>query len=83
MSILHTRLRNCLAAILEIRPCLARNFRANLAADFDELQGHFARLEGMTLAEEDVARMERLTAAFLRQAAPACVRPVAPAGRIQ
>ena len=83
MSILQTRLQNCLRTILETEPSLTRHFRANLADDFAELQKYLSMLEGMALAEEDVERMERLTAAFLRQASLACARPVAHAGRMQ
>lgn len=68
MNILHIRLKNCLETLLETQSALSRHLRVNLAADFGELQMWLDKVDNMRLEEEDVQKLERLTADFLREA---------------
>lgn len=46
---------------------MLRKYQRHMAEDFSSLQAYLERADTLTLAEEDVARIESMTAEFLRE----------------
>ncbi|MCC8193942.1 MAG: hypothetical protein LIP28_04780 [Deltaproteobacteria bacterium] len=65
---LHSRLRSCLQAILELEPEL-KTLRAAgpLLSEFTVLKDIYNRLETLLVQEEDVKRIEEATANFFEE----------------
>lgn len=74
MTSLQERARHCIITLLEIAPAVGIRFRESFCSDFTQLRGYLARIEDMSLAEDDVRRLENLTQNFLKEAARFCVR---------
>lgn len=67
-SELHSRLKNCLQTILELEPELERlELGQELLKEFALLKSFVAKLEDITLVEDDVLRIEKATAHFLEE----------------
>lgn len=81
MSILQIRLKNCLQTILDMQPAMRASCRVTLAEDLALLRSYLGRVDSMSLGEEDVNRLERMTSQFLRELG-GC-RSTVPAGRLQ
>lgn len=83
MSILEIRLKNCLQTILELQPAMRRFYRVSFADDFSRLKTYLNRIDNMELAEEDVERLESMTADFLREVGQTGCQALVPQGRLQ
>lgn len=83
MSVLQLRLKNCLQTILELQPAMRKVYRVNFAEDFSQLKSYLKRLDDMDLREEDVERLESMTADFLKEARFTTCQPIMPTGRLQ
>lgn len=83
MNVLKCRLRNCLQTILELQPAMRKLYRTNFAEDLCRLQKYMDLIDGMNLEEEDVARLESLTEAFIREVEFSGAHRLLPAGRLQ
>lgn len=82
MSLLQIRLKNCLETLLETEPALTRRFRVNFIEDFKELRIWLEKADSLQLGEEEIAHIERLTSAFLAEAAHAGCSRLLPATRL-
>lgn len=83
MNILRIRLRTCLQTILELQSAMRKIYRTNLAEDLCNLQKYIDLIDGMNLEEEDVVRLESLTAAFIREVEFSGGCRLVPAERLQ
>lgn len=83
MNVLKIRLRNCLQTILELQPAMRKLYRTNFAEDLRRLQKYIDLIDGMNLEEEDVARLESLTADFIKEVEFSSGHRLVPAGRLQ
>lgn len=71
MSRLQVRLKNCIQTILELEPGMRSvSAAASFAEDFASLKRFLGRIDHMTLAEEDVQRLETATDALLAELKP-------------
>ncbi|MBD5553383.1 MAG: hypothetical protein HDQ44_03495 [Desulfovibrio sp.] len=68
MTQLEKRALNCLETLLECGPGLCQRLACQLGQEFAQLRTFTAKVERMSLAEDDVLRLERLTNDFLREA---------------
>lgn len=67
-SHLHIRLKNCLQTILELETDMASlQMRNEFQAELETLKEYLNRIENISLAEDDVLRLERATANFLEE----------------
>lgn len=67
-SHLHIRLKNCLQTILELETDMASlQMRNEFQAELETLKEYLNRIENISLAEDDVLRLERATAKFLEE----------------
>lgn len=65
---LRMRLKNCLQTILELEPDInALHANVRFSEDMRTLRDYLARVGGLDLTEEDVLRLERATARFLKE----------------
>lgn len=65
---LHSRLKNCLQTILDLEPALDRlELGKDLVREFSMLKTFMERLDVVSLAEDDVRRIERATTNFLEE----------------
>lgn len=69
MTILHERIKHCLQTILDLQPRLRSLCRQQLSPEFAFLKDYLGRVPQMEICEEDVARIEKLAAIFLKEAA--------------
>lgn len=67
MNVLQIRLKNCLQTILELQPAMRKRYKSCFAEDFPRLREYIEKIQNMALNEEEVARLEKMTAAFLRE----------------
>lgn len=67
MNTLQARISNCLDTILELQPGLRRLYRTAFAEDFACLRAYAAKVAAMRAEEEDVERLESMTAAFIQE----------------
>lgn len=68
MSNLQIRLKNCLQTILELEPAIGANEEGHIFfREFHTLKAFLDRVDGMSLVEDDVARLESATANFLAE----------------
>lgn len=67
-SHLYIRLKNCLQTILELETDMASlQMRNEFQAELETLKEYLNRIENISLAEDDVLRLERATANFLEE----------------
>lgn len=83
MNSLQIRLKNCIETILDLRPCMRKLYQTSFAEDFSRLETFAEKIDAMSLKEDEVERLEEMTAAFIRQARFSGGRLVAPARRLQ
>lgn len=62
------RITNCLKTILELEPELERlDLGSSLLSEFGVLKAFLEKIDDVDLNEEDVQRVERATASFLKE----------------
>lgn len=67
-SQLHIRLKNCLQTILELETDMTSlQMRSEFQGELETLKEYLSRIEHLSLAEDDVLRLERATANFLEE----------------
>lgn len=67
-SQLHMRLKNCLQTILELETDMSSlQMRSEFESELETLKEYLSRIEQLSLAEDDVLRLERATANFLEE----------------
>lgn len=67
-SVLQARLKNCLLTIVELEPALNRlTIHSELISEFKHLKDVISKVSKLELSPEEVIRIERATALFLKE----------------
>ena len=66
-SVLQIRLKNCIQTILDLEPAIRERGENEFEDDFHKLKSYLRRVDEMELGEDDVSRLEYVTAAFLSE----------------
>lgn len=67
MSILQIRLKNCIQTLLELEPQMLENGETSYNEEFSFLKNYIKNIDRMELMEDEVLKLENITAVFLAE----------------